>query len=217
MHIKAVVWDLDGTLLNTLDDLMNSVNAALAMNGLPQHDKEAICRFVGNGVRKLIVRAVPQGDENPLFPKVYDDFIAHYGEHSRDTTKPYDGIMELLDTLRAQGVRHAIVSNKIDFAVKDLARAYFPGRIEVALGDDPSRARKPDPQAVHEVMRMLGVKAEETAYVGDSDVDVMTAHNAGAICCAVSWGFRSEESLREAGAEHIAATPQELYRILEAL
>ena len=195
MNIKAAIWDLDGTLLNTLDDLA----------------------FVGNGIGKLIERAVPDGRDNPKFQAVYDAFVAHYGAHSRDHTKPYDGILPMLDALAAKGVKLAIVSNKIDFAVKALSRDYFGNRMQAAIGDDPSRRRKPAPDSVLEAMRQMGVTREETVYIGDSDVDVETARNAGVACCAVSWGFRSVESLKEAGAERIAANPQALLAMLEAL
>ena len=216
MDIKAVIWDLDGTLLDTLGDLAASTYAALAQCGLPARTTDEVRRFVGNGVRKLIERAVPAGTDEATVQRVYDAFVAHYGAHSRDTTRPYDGVIEMLDTLAAQGIRLAIVSNKIDFAVKALSRAYFGDRMQVD-GDAPERRRKPAPDSVLEAMRQMGVHREETVYVGDSDVDVLTARNAGVVCCAVSWGFRSEESLREAGAEHIAATPQALLEALKAL
>ena len=137
MNIKAAIWDLDGTLLNTLDDLAASTNAALAANGLPTHTVDEVRMFVGNGIGKLIERAVPNGRENPKFQAVYDAFVAHYGAHSRDHTKPYDGILPMLDALAAKGVKLAIVSNKIDFAVKALSRDYFGKRMQAAIGDDP--------------------------------------------------------------------------------
>lgn len=217
MKLRAVIFDLDGTLLNTLDDLAGSTNAALEMNGMPTHTTNEVRCFVGNGIRKLIARAVPQGEENPLFEKTLADFTAHYAKHSNDTTCPYDGVMEMLDALEAQGVKMAIVSNKIDFAVKELSRVYFGKRMQVAVGDDPSRRRKPAPDSVLEAMRLMGVSQEETVYVGDSDVDVMTAHNAGLVCCAVSWGFRSAQSLHDAGAEYVCANPQELMEVFRAL
>lgn len=217
MRIKAVIWDLDGTLLNTLADLAASTNAALRENGLPERTQDEVRAFVGNGIRLLIERAVPDGAENPMFQQVYDAFVRHYGAHSRDRTRPYEGIIPLLDELGKRGVKLAIVSNKIDFAVKELSSAYFGDRMQVAVGDDPLRRKKPAPDSVLEAMRQLGVTAGETVYVGDSDVDVRTAQNAGIPCCAVSWGFRSEACLRAAGAEHIAATPDELLTILEAL
>lgn len=217
MRIKAVIWDLDGTLLDTLDDLAASTNAALMQQGLPIRTKEEVRAFVGNGVRNLMIRAVPGGEEHPAFEAVLAGFVAHYGVHSRDNTKPYDGIEALLDALTGMGVKHAIVSNKIDFAVKELSQIYFGERMQVAVGDDPSRKKKPAPDSVWEAMRQLGVTAEETVYVGDSDVDVFTARNAGIPCAAVCWGFRSVQCLQEAGAEHIAHTPAELMEIIKAL
>lgn len=217
MNIKAVIWDLDGTLLNTLDDLAASVNAALAMNGMPLRSTEEVRAFVGNGIRNLMMRAVPGGEANPAFDKALEDFTRHYGAHSRDRTRPYDGILEMLDKLSAAGVKHAIVSNKIDFAVKALSRAYFGERMCAAIGDDPSRARKPAPDSVFAAMREMGVTAQETVYVGDSDVDVLTARNAGVPCVAVLWGFRDEACLRAAGAERLARTPDELREIIERL
>ena len=217
MKIEAVIWDLDGTLLDTLCDLAASTNAALEMNGMPLRTIDEVRQFVGNGIRKLMVRAVPGGDENPQFEKAFKDFIDHYGAHSRDNTKPYDGILDLLDNLAGKGVKHAIVSNKIDFAVKELNQIYFGSRIGIAVGDDPSRERKPAPDSVLVAMRELGVTAEETVYVGDSDVDVMTAHNAGIPCFAVSWGFRPVSCLEGAGADEIAHTPQQLQEMIEAV
>lgn len=217
MNIKAVIWDLDGTLLNTLDDLAASVNAALAMNGMPPRSTQEVRAFVGNGIRNLMMRAVPDGEANPAFDKALADFTRHYGAHSRDRTRPYDGILEMLDKLSAEGIKHAIVSNKIDFAVKELSCAYFGERMCAAIGDDPSRARKPAPDSVFAAMREMGVTAQETAYVGDSDVDVLTARNASVPCVAVLWGFRDEACLRAAGAEKLARTPDELREIIGRL
>lgn len=217
MLIKAAIWDLDGTLLNTLDDLAQSTNAALKANGLPERTKDEVRAFVGNGVHKLIERAVGEpGEAHPKFQDVLDCFVAHYGVHSKDQTRPYDGVMEVLDALLAQGVKHAIVSNKVDFAVKALSRDYFGERMVSAVGDDPSRRRKPAPDSVWEAMRQMGVTQEECIYVGDSDVDVITARNAGIPCIAVTWGFRSEESLIAAGAQHIARKPEDILRIIAA-
>ena len=217
MTIKAVIWDLDGTLLNTLGDLAASTNAALARNGMPQRTIDEVRAFVGNGVAKLIERAVPQGTDAKTTAQVLADFVAHYAEHSNDTTRPYDGVMELLDTLVQRGMKMGIVSNKIDFAVKELSRLYFGDRMQVSVGDDPSRRKKPAPDSVLEAMRQLGVSPDETVYVGDSEVDVQTAQNAGLRCLAVSWGFRTEACLREAGAEHVYADCQALLAALEGL
>lgn len=138
-----------------------STNAALAENGLPTHTVDEVRMFVGNGIGKLIERAVPDGQDNPKFQAVYDAFVAHYGAHSRDHTKPYDGILPMLDALAAKGVKLAIVSNKIDFAVKALSRDYFGNRMQAAIGDDPSRRRKPAPDSVLEAMRQMGVTREK--------------------------------------------------------
>ena len=210
MHIKAIIWDLDGTLLDTLDDLAASVNFALAQNGMPARGRDEVRQFVGNGTAKLIQRSVPQGTPEERTRLVHEAFLAHYAEHNQDKTRPYDGILPLLDALIAKGVQHAIVSNKIDFAVKALSRTYFGDRMRVAVGDDPSRRKKPAPDSVLEAMRQMDVSAQETVYVGDSDVDVLTAKNAGVACCAVSWGFRDEQCLRDAGAQHICETPEAL-------
>ena len=218
MKIKAVIWDLDGTLLNTLDDLAISTNEALKANGLPVRTTDEVRRFVGNGVHKLIERAVPEmGEQHPAFQAVLSSFVAHYGVHSKDHTAPYEGIVEVLDELAAQGVKLAIVSNKIDFAVKALSKDYFGDRMLSAVGDDPSRQKKPAPDSVLEAMRQMDVSAEETVYVGDSDVDVITARNAGIPCIAVTWGFRSEESLIEAGARHIARKPEDILGIVSGM
>lgn len=218
MKVKAVIWDLDGTLLNTLDDLAASTNAALEQNGLPVRTTDEVRCFVGNGVHKLIERAMPEmGEKHPQFQAVLDGFVAHYGAHSKDHTAPYEGIVDVLDALAAQGVKLAIVSNKIDFAVKALSRDYFGDRMLSSVGDDPSRRKKPAPDSVLEAMRQMGVTAQESVYVGDSDVDVITARNAGIPCIAVTWGFRSEESLVEAGARYVARRPQEILAIVQQL
>ena len=209
--IKAAVFDLDGTLLDTLDDLAASTNAALEKKGLPVRTMQEVRSFVGNGIGNLIARALPDGGaEHPQYQEVLDAFVAHYAEHSRDNTKPYDGITDMLDALDQKGIKLAIVSNKVDFAVKELSALYFGQRMMASIGDHPSRARKPAPDSVFAALKTMGISAEEAVYVGDSDVDVFTAHNAGMPCCAVTWGFRSEESLIAAGADYVAHTPQEL-------
>lgn len=217
-RMKAVVFDLDGTLLDTLDDLAASTNAALEQNGLPARTTDEVRSFVGNGVANLIASAMPdRGSDHPQYQAVLDAFVAHYARHSNDHTKPYDGILDALDALAAQGVKLAIVSNKIDFAVKSLSALYFGQRMQAAIGDDPSRRRKPAPDSVLAALSQMGVDAADAVYVGDSDVDVYTAHNAQLPCCAVTWGFRSEESLAAAGADYIAHTPQEMLSILRAI
>lgn len=217
MRIRAVIWDLDGTLLDTLDDLTASVNFALRERGMPPRSRDEVRLFVGNGVARLMERAVPAGTDEKETERALAVFVRHYGEHSCDATRPYDGVPQLLDRLRALGVQNAIVSNKIDFAVRELSAHYFGERICQAVGDDSSRRKKPAPDSVLEAMRRMGVGPGETVYVGDSDVDVLTAKNAGVACCAVSWGFRDEACLRAAGAETVCATPQALFEALERL
>ncbi len=212
--LRAVIFDLDGTLLNTLEDLAASTNAALAKNGMPQRTTDEVRRFVGNGVRKLIERAVPAGTDEEGKEAVLASFVEHYRAHERDHTAAYPGIAELLETLNRAGIRCAVVSNKIEPAVVALCREYFGDLVSAAVGDAPGRKVKPDPSGVNEAMARLGVSKEECIYVGDSDVDIYTGHNAGMQSIGVTWGFRSEALLREAGAEFICRSAQELLELL---
>lgn len=212
--IDTVIFDLDGTLLNTLDDLADSVNAALTSNGLPRRTVEEVREFVGNGVYNLMVKAVGSR-EHPNFEKAFSDFKAHYAVHCMDKTAPYAGIMELLKELSAQGYKLAVVSNKFDAAVKKLNTQYFDGYIPVAIGEKENVRKKPAPDSVFEAMKELGSKAENTVYVGDSDVDIMTAQNAGILCISVIWGFRDEAFLAEHGAVTYAKTPEDIKRFLK--
>lgn len=205
--IDAVIFDLDGTLLDTLEDLKNSVNAALQEFDLPLRTLEEVRCFVGNGVRNLMIRAVPQGEEHPQFEEIFDAFKKHYAVHCNDTTGPYSNIMNLLEELQARGIRMGIVSNKIDSAVKELADIYFKGYMEAAIGEKEGVARKPAPDTALLAMKEMNVAPEHTLYVGDSDVDIETARNAGMKCISVSWGFRDEEFLLKHGAEHIIKRP----------
>lgn len=213
MKYKAVIFDLDGTLLDTLQDLANAVNAALEVNGLPTRTVDEVRRFVGNGVRNLMIRAIPQGEAYPEFEKVLADFRAHYALHCKDETKPYEGILELLSTLKQQGVKMAIVSNKLDSAVKVLAEDYFKGYFGAAIGDLEGVEKKPAPDMVYKALEELGVSREDAIYVGDSDVDIMTAMNAGMPCVSVTWGFRDRDFLMFHGASQFAEHPEELVAI----
>ena len=217
MKKTTVVFDLDGTLLDTLKDLAEAVNYALRKQGMPQRTLEEVRRFVGNGVRLLMIRAVPDGESNPLFEETFDLFKTYYGEHCNDNTKPYDGIMELLHTLKEKGYAVAIVSNKIDFAVKELNELYFKGIVPVAIGEKEGIRRKPAPDTVFEALKELGKTKEEAVYVGDSDVDIQTAKNAGMPCISVLWGFRDKEFLKEHGATHYAQTADEVLHLAEML
>lgn len=209
---STYIFDLDGTLLDTLADLAASVNYALRQCGMPEHSVEDVRRFVGNGVRLLMERAVPQGAGNPQFDAAFATFRQHYMTHSLDTTRPYDGIPEMLAALRAKGCRTAVVSNKFMLATQELMRHFFPDTIEVAIGEHEAEGirKKPAPDTVIEALRQLGVGKENAVYIGDSDVDIQTACNCGLPCISVLWGFRDRDFLIQHGAETFISAPSEL-------
>lgn len=209
-EFETYVFDLDGTLLETLKDLAASTNFALRQYDMPEHSIEDVRMFVGNGVKKLMERAIPNGLDNPKFEEVYATFRQHYLNHNLDTTKPYDGIPELLRKLKGRGKKLAIVSNKFYAATQDLARHFFPDTIEVAIGERENIKKKPAPDTVVEALRQLGVSKEGAVYIGDSDVDIMTARNSGLPCASVLWGFRDKEFLLEHGATFFAEKPDDL-------
>ena len=207
---KTYIFDLDGTLLSTLGDLAASTNYALRTNGMPERTLDEVRRFVGNGVKKLIERAVPDGIDNPLFDKTIETFRKHYLQHNLDTTRPYDGIEETLRELKEKGKNLAIVSNKFYAATQELARHFFPDTISVAIGERENIRRKPAPDTVIEALKQLGCDKDGAVYIGDSDVDIMTARNCGIPCISVLWGFRDKDFLIEHGAETFISSPQEL-------
>lgn len=207
------IFDLDGTLLNTLNDLAASTNYALRSAGMPEHSVEDVRRFVGNGVKKLMERAIPDGLDNPKFDETYATFRRHYLEHSLDTTKPYEGIPEVLAELKRRGKKLAIVSNKFYAATQELAKHFFPETIQVAIGERENIHKKPAPDTVLEAMRQLGVGKEGSIYIGDSDVDIDTAKNVGIPCISVLWGFRDKDFLISHGATHLIKTPKELLEL----
>ena len=217
MKKTTVVFDLDGTLLDTLQDLANAVNYALEKQGMPKRTLEEVRQFVGNGVRLLMIRAIPDGESNPRFEETFQLFKEYYGVHCNDNTKPYEGILELIETLKKKGYAVAIVSNKIDFAVKELNDLYFKGIVPVAIGEKEGIRRKPAPDTVFEALKELGKTKEEAVYVGDSDVDIETAKNAGMPCISVLWGFRDKEFLAEHGAEYYAETAEDVLRFVEEM
>ena len=218
MKYNTYIFDLDGTLLDTLQDLANSVNYALRQYGLPEHSLDDVRRFVGNGVRLLMERAVPDGAQHPQFEAVFATFRQHYMEHSLDTTRPYDGIVETIHELKMRGCRLAVVSNKMMAATQELVAHFFP-EIEVAIGEHEAAGirKKPAPDTVFEALRQLGLvvggETADTVYVGDSDVDIATARNSGLPCISVLWGFRDKPFLLEHGATTFVSTPQELLTI----
>ena len=212
---STYIFDLDGTLLDTIGDLAASVNYALRTHGMPEHSLDDVRRFVGNGVRKLMERAVPDGADNPRFDETFATFRQYYMAHSLDTTRPYEGIPETLAALKARGCHLAVVSNKMMAATQELCRHFFPDTIEVAIGEDEAAGirRKPAPDTVFAALKALGVGKEDAAYVGDSDVDIQTARNAGLPCISVLWGFRDRDFLISHGAQTFITHPAELLTI----
>ena len=215
--ITTIIWDLDGTLLNTLEDLTDSVNYMLSIHNYPQRSIEEIRSFVGNGLAKLTERALP----DTVTPEEYDtclsEFKAYYKMHMQDKTGPYEGILDVLKTLQTKGYHMAVVSNKADAAVKELIPIYFGDLLPVAIGDMEGREKKPAPDSVYEAMKQLGVTKEECIYIGDSDVDVNTAKNSGIPGIAVLWGFRTKEQLEAVGATTFAKKPEDLIALLECM
>ena len=211
MKYDTYIFDLDGTLLDTLQDLAASVNYALRQHAMPEHSIDDIRRFVGNGVRKLMERAVPDGAQNPLFESAFATFRQYYMQHSLDTTRPYDGIPEMLDELKRRGCLIAVVSNKMMAATQELIAHFFP-QIEVAIGEHEAEGirKKPAPDTVREALRQLGVTTKNAVYVGDSDVDIETAYNSGLPCISVLWGFRDQDFLLSHGATTLISRPEEL-------
>lgn len=215
MKFKTIIFDLDGTLLSTLEDLRDSVNSVLESNGFPTRSLEEIRTFVGNGVGRLMRLAVPETCTDEEVSVYLEAFKQHYSLNMRNKTKPYDGIIELLDRLIQKQYNLAIVSNKFDAAVKELARDYFGDRIPVAIGESPNVKRKPAPDSVFKAVEELGTDLEHAIYVGDSDIDIITAKNAGIPSIGVTWGFRSRKVLEEAGADYIIDRPNAIWQVIE--
>lgn len=213
-NVRAVVFDLDGTLLNTLNNITAAVNHTLTAYGMPSRTPAEVRGFVGNGVVSLIARAVPVGTDADTTARVLADFRVYYADHTLDLTAPYDGILPMLDCLKEHGVAMAIVSNKPDVSVERLCEKFFANHITVALGDSPDRPRKPAPDGTLAALAQLGVSAEEAVFVGDGDADVLTARNAGMPCVGVTWGFRDADDLRAAGATVLADTPAQVAEII---
>ena len=211
MHrYKTYIFDLDGTLLSTLADLAASTNYALRTHHMPERSLDEVRRFVGNGVKKLMERAIPDGLNNPLFEETFATFRQHYMQHNLDTTQPYPGIMQLLEQLKAEGKNIAVVSNKFYAATRELCRHFFGDLVPVAIGEREDIRKKPAPDTVIEALRELGVDKEGAVYIGDSDVDIMTAKNSGMPCVSVLWGFRDKEFLLEHGATTLILKPEEM-------
>lgn len=210
---KAVIFDLDGTILNTLDDLFYSTNFALEKHNLKTRTYEEIRCFVGNGVRVLIEKAVGKEYQH-LVEEVITEFKNHYKDHSLDHIREYDGIKELLYELKRKGLKLAVVTNKFNLAAQSIIKDYFPGIFDVVLGETKELNRKPHPDMCNYVLQKLKVSSTEALYVGDSEVDVLTANNANLKCISCSWGFRTKDELLSSGANIIIDNPFDIIKYL---
>ena len=207
---ELIIFDMDGTILDTLEDLKNSMNHTLRLHNMPERTLDEIRSFVGNGIRKLIERAVVKGTSEDKINNIHKDFMVHYEVHCADFTRPYDGVNDLIKKLRSRGYKTAVVSNKAHAAVQDLCVQYFPDLFDLAIGERPEIARKPAPDMVNLTLEQLQITREKAVYIGDSDVDVATAKNSNLDMIAVDWGFRTREFLVEQGADIIVSQPEEI-------
>lgn len=215
MKFDNIIFDLDGTLLNTLDDLRDSVNFALGQLSFPERSTDEIRRFVGNGVARLIHLSVPNGTNDKTESECLKIFKEHYKCNMKNKTTPYPGVIELLQNLNSLGIKCAVVSNKFEPAVVDLCRDYFGSLVCAAVGQTDTRRKKPEPDGVLYAMELLGANSDNTVYVGDSEVDVLTAKNSSLPCIGVSWGFRSRDVLKTSGAEYIADSTDDILNIIK--
>lgn len=216
-NVNTIIFDMDGTVLNTLEDLTVSVNYVLSQFDMPDHPEEEYRKFFGNGIKYALKCAVPEGTPEETIEKMLPIFRDHYNEHCLDRTKPYDGITDLMSRLKAKGYKMAIVSNKIDSAVKELNDRFFSEYVDVAIGEKPGIKRKPAPDTVLAALDELGSQKEDAIYIGDSEVDYQTALNSDIPCISVLWGFRDKDFLISKGAAVFAETPEEVYDILESV
>lgn len=214
MTYETVVFDLDGTLLNTLDDMVSSTNYALRAMDWPERSREEVRSFVGNGIKALIDRAAPEEATPRDRAACLAIFKDYYAAHMADETAPYPGICDVLSRLRDKGMKLGVVSNKPAPAVAELCRQYFPGLLHATAGESSAAPKKPDPAMVHQLLRELGSEAATAVYVGDSDVDIATAKNAGLPCISVTWGFRDRTFLLRHGGEKLVCQPEELLEVL---
>lgn len=214
MRYQTAVFDLDGTLLDTLEDLYLATNAALESHSLPRRSRDEVRMFVGNGVEMLIRRAVPADTDEETTLAVLADFKTTYAAICEDHTRPYDGILDMLRALRERGIRVAVVSNKFDAATKQLCQKYFGDLVEVAIGERAGVRKKPAPDTVYEALKELGMTATGAVYIGDSDVDIQTAKNCGMPCISVTWGLRDKDFLLQSGAEILVDTPERLLGVI---
>lgn len=214
MRYKAVLFDMDGTVLDTLGDLTDAVNHTLRQYHMPERREAEVASFLGNGAARLLACSAPEGTDEAVLERMLRDYAPWYDAHCRIKTAAYPGILALMRTLRDRGVKLAVISNKQDTAVKALAEQHFPGLLELAVGESAAVRRKPNPDAVNAALSAMGVSAGESIYVGDTEVDLQTAANAGTACACVAWGFRSRSRLSAAGAELIFDSALELEQYL---
>ena len=214
MKYQAVLFDMDGTVLDTLDDLCDSINHSLAEFSLPQVSREHVRQCLGNGAAFLVSHSIPAGSSPELEADVLAFYKPWYDAHCLIKTAPYEGILPMMQSLKEHGLRLAIISNKPDRAVQELSDAFFPGLLELSVGESPSVRRKPAPDTVLTAASQIGLSVDQCVYVGDSEVDLQTARNAGMDCISVTWGFRDEAQLIEAGASVLVRTPEELESLL---
>lgn len=207
---KLYIFDMDGTILNTIDDIAGAINYVLDMHGYPRHTVDEVKSFVGNGLKRALELSLPDGVAGDVLNQLFTELVAYYNEHSNIMTRPYEGIVEVIHRLREQGKIVAVVSNKRVEAVRDLCDIYFAGCFDMALGDQDGIARKPAPDMTNMVIEHYGILKDKCVYIGDSDVDLMTARNTEIDCIAVTWGFRTREFLVEHGATMIIDRPEEL-------
>lgn len=217
MKYTTIVFDCDGTLLDTLTDLRNAVNYVLRAHDLPERSVPEVKAALGNGVAHLMRQSLPDSISEAEFNTYLDEFKAYYGEHLQDYTAPYPGMLDVLDTLRAKGYKLAIVSNKIQEGITPLNKEYFGDRLPVAIGERPGLQRKPAPDMVLQALKELDSTQSESIYIGDSEVDVATANNSGLLCIGVTWGFRYEQLHKDLGVKHIARKAEDIVTIIEAL
>ena len=212
MKYEAIIFDLDGTLTDTLGDLANSVNFAMREFGFPERTIEEVKSFVGNGVRRLIYSSVPENTDEKTAEECLSVFKEYYKNNSLVETKPYDGIILMLENLKKQGIKTAVVTNKMQEAAVDIVRIFFGNLIDITLGQIDGVSQKPQPDGIYHVLERLGVSKEKSVYVGDSEVDCVTAKNAEIPCIGVTWGFRDKSVLVENGADFIADTPEDIIK-----